>query len=163
MFDKYPMLYIQFTAADDGRRYRLKHVKHFTEINNLCYVASCWLYLEIHTTLIKHAREKWVIAEFCPILVFKLVLFQRNWCKYFGITDNVVSICLSLHFHPCVNMVSVLYCAFQTAIFLTIPYDCNMNTECLKLFISKLQTPNYSLKIFSFNVAVRRLFWICRW
>jgi hypothetical protein len=41
------MLYIQFWAPNDGRRYRLKHVENFTEINKLCNVASCWLYLEI--------------------------------------------------------------------------------------------------------------------
>ena len=45
---KYPMLYIQFWVPDDGRRNRLKHVEHFTEINILRNVASRWLYLEIH-------------------------------------------------------------------------------------------------------------------
>jgi hypothetical protein len=44
---KYPMLHIQFWAPDDGRRNRLKHVEHFTEINKLCNVASRWLYLKI--------------------------------------------------------------------------------------------------------------------
>ena len=44
---KYPMLYIQFWAPDDERRNRLKHVEHFTEINKLYNVASCWLYLKI--------------------------------------------------------------------------------------------------------------------
>ena len=44
---KYPMLYIQFWAPDDGLSNRLKHVEHFTEINKLCKVASCWLYLKI--------------------------------------------------------------------------------------------------------------------
>ena len=38
---KYPMLY-----PDDGRRNRLKHVEHFTKINKLCNVASCWLNLK---------------------------------------------------------------------------------------------------------------------
>ena len=38
--------YIQFWAPDDGRRKRLKHAEHFTEINKLCNVASCWLYLK---------------------------------------------------------------------------------------------------------------------
>jgi hypothetical protein len=42
------ILYIEFWAPDDGRRYRLKHVEHITEINKLCNVASCWLYLEIN-------------------------------------------------------------------------------------------------------------------
>ena len=49
VFTKYPMLYIQFWAPADGRRNRLKHVEHFTEINKLCNVASCWLYLEMGT------------------------------------------------------------------------------------------------------------------
>jgi hypothetical protein len=48
MFDKYPMLYIQFSAPGDGQRYRLNHVENFTEINKLCNVASGWLYLEIY-------------------------------------------------------------------------------------------------------------------
>ena len=45
---KYPMLCIQIWAPDDGRRNRLKHVEHFTEVNKLCNVASRWLYLKIH-------------------------------------------------------------------------------------------------------------------
>ena len=36
-----------FWAPNDGRRNRLKHVEHFTEINKLCNVASRWLYLKI--------------------------------------------------------------------------------------------------------------------
>jgi hypothetical protein len=32
---KYPILCLQFLAPDDGRRTRLKHVQHFTEINTL--------------------------------------------------------------------------------------------------------------------------------
>jgi hypothetical protein len=36
-----------FWAPDDGRRNSLKHVEHFTEINQLCNVASRWLYLKI--------------------------------------------------------------------------------------------------------------------
>ena len=44
---QYPLLHIQFWAPDDGRRNHLKHVEHFTEMNKLCNVASCWLYLKI--------------------------------------------------------------------------------------------------------------------
>ena len=36
-----------FWAPDDGRRSRLKHVAHFTEINKLRNVASRWFYLKI--------------------------------------------------------------------------------------------------------------------
>ena len=36
---------VQFSAPDDGRRYRLKHVEHLAETNKkLWSVASCWLY-----------------------------------------------------------------------------------------------------------------------
>ena len=31
-------------APDDGWRYHPKHVEQFTDINKLCYVASCWIY-----------------------------------------------------------------------------------------------------------------------
>jgi len=34
---------LQFWASDDGRKTRLKHVEHLTEINKLRNVASCWL------------------------------------------------------------------------------------------------------------------------
>ena len=52
---KYPMLYIQFRAPDDGRRNRLKHVEHFKEINKLRNVASCSLNLEIYFPFTFHA------------------------------------------------------------------------------------------------------------
>ena len=44
---KFPILYIKFWAPDDGRRNRLKHVEHFTEINKFWNVASCWLRFKI--------------------------------------------------------------------------------------------------------------------
>ena len=34
-------------TADDGRRYHLKHVEQFPDINKLCEVASCWIYIGI--------------------------------------------------------------------------------------------------------------------
>ena len=46
-FDKVPDAAYTVLAPDDGQRNCLKHVEHFTEINKLCSVASCWLYLEI--------------------------------------------------------------------------------------------------------------------
>jgi len=42
--DKYLTLYVQFWAAVDGRKNRLKHVERLTEINKLRKVASFWLY-----------------------------------------------------------------------------------------------------------------------
>ena len=32
-------------APDDGRRYHPKHVEQFPEINELCNIASCWIYI----------------------------------------------------------------------------------------------------------------------
>ena len=40
-----------FWAPDDGRRNRLKPAEHFTEINKLCNVASCWLHLKKRDTI----------------------------------------------------------------------------------------------------------------
>jgi hypothetical protein len=37
-----------FWAPDDWQRNCPKHVEHFAEINKLCNVTSCWLYLKIH-------------------------------------------------------------------------------------------------------------------
>jgi len=31
-------------APDDGWRYHPKHIEQFPEINELCNVASCWIY-----------------------------------------------------------------------------------------------------------------------
>ena len=55
---KYLILYIQLWTPDDGRKNRLKHVEHFTEINKLFNVASCWLYLKIHLQKIGYLIEK---------------------------------------------------------------------------------------------------------
>ena len=34
-------------APDDGRKYHPKHVEQFPDINKLCNVASCWIYIGI--------------------------------------------------------------------------------------------------------------------
>jgi hypothetical protein len=34
-------------ASDDGWKYHPKHVEQFTDINKLCNVASCWIYIGI--------------------------------------------------------------------------------------------------------------------
>jgi hypothetical protein len=42
-------------APDDGWKYHTKHVEQFPDINELCNVASCWIYsgilLEAHYIL----------------------------------------------------------------------------------------------------------------
>jgi hypothetical protein len=35
-------------APDDGWRYHTKHVEQFSDINKLCKVASCWIYIGIY-------------------------------------------------------------------------------------------------------------------
>ena len=35
-------------APDDGWTYQPKHVERFSEINKLCNVASCWIYIRIY-------------------------------------------------------------------------------------------------------------------
>jgi hypothetical protein len=34
-------------APDDGWKYHSKHVEQFPEINKVCNVASCWIYIGI--------------------------------------------------------------------------------------------------------------------
>ena len=38
-------------AADDGWRYHPKHVERFPDMNKVCKVASCWIYIGIHYQL----------------------------------------------------------------------------------------------------------------
>jgi len=38
-------------APDDGWRYHPKHVEQFPDINKLCNITSCWIYIGICNTL----------------------------------------------------------------------------------------------------------------
>jgi hypothetical protein len=62
-----------FWAPDDGQRNRLKHVEHFAEINELCNVASCWLYAKtfamnrpLNVKLIWILTISWWGGDICP-------------------------------------------------------------------------------------------------
>jgi len=35
-------------TPDDGCRYHPKHVEQFADINKLCKVASCWIYIGLN-------------------------------------------------------------------------------------------------------------------
>jgi hypothetical protein len=61
---KYLMLYTEFWAHGDGWRNRLKRIEHFTEINKLCKVASCWLCLKIRLRC-RDPRTSNVLWRFC--------------------------------------------------------------------------------------------------
>ena len=55
-----------FWPPDEARRNRLKHVEHFTEINNLCNVVSCWLYLKIRL----RCTDPWTSKTFFTLCQF---------------------------------------------------------------------------------------------
>jgi hypothetical protein len=40
-------VYTVVCAPDDGWKYHPKHVEQFLDINKLCNVASCWIYIGI--------------------------------------------------------------------------------------------------------------------
>jgi len=42
-----PVRHIVVCAPDDGWRYHPKHVEKFLEINKLCNVVSCWIYIRM--------------------------------------------------------------------------------------------------------------------
>jgi len=43
MMQRYTVVY----APDDGWKYHPKHVEQFPDINKMCNVASCWMYIRI--------------------------------------------------------------------------------------------------------------------
>jgi hypothetical protein len=61
-------------APDNGWKYHLKHVKQFPDINKLCNIVSCWIYIGIilgaHHIL--HISRIGVKVEFSCIFVFLL-------------------------------------------------------------------------------------------
>ena len=67
---------IQIWAPDDGRRNGLKQVQLFTEINKLCNVASCWLYLKILWRCTDPWTSKWAIR------FKKIIYLPRKSCKH---------------------------------------------------------------------------------
>ena len=65
-----------FWVPDDGRRNRLKHVQHCTEINKLCKVAYCWLYLKIRL----QCTDPWMSKS--PIISWYFTqLIYTNLCN----------------------------------------------------------------------------------
>ena len=94
---KYPMLYIQFWAPYDGRRNRLKHVEHFTEINKLCNVTSCWLYMKIHVlctdpwTSNKFKRVWYILNKYC-IQRYRIIIYNNFIVIYVCISSPDASL-----------------------------------------------------------------------
>ena len=105
------MLYIQFWAPDDGRRNSLKHVEHFTEINKLCNVASCWLYLEIRYVLFDSGAQNknkvwnavWPIGS-CDVIQMVLgliYLYFLQWRRRCTAHSCCVSLCACIILSVC--------------------------------------------------------------
>jgi hypothetical protein len=67
-----------FWAPVGGLTNRMKHVEHFADINELCNVASCWLYLKIHSW----CTDPWT-SNLCDVLHYSST---RSFCEMAGST-----------------------------------------------------------------------------
>jgi hypothetical protein len=63
-------------APDDGWKYHPKHVEQFTDINNLCNVASCWIYEYIGILLGAHP-----ILHISGLKVNEISVFSTDFRK----------------------------------------------------------------------------------
>jgi len=69
-------------APDDGWKYHPKHVEQFPDINKLCNVASCWIYIYIYWNILKmhvpinikspNNTSKWQMGFNCAFKGLKL-------------------------------------------------------------------------------------------
>jgi len=82
-------------TPDDGRKNRLKHVQHLTEINKLWNIASCWLYctntLAMHWTM----NVKQTLLFSFQLMVTSssdkhFNLFRRTVTKYTNFELNII-------------------------------------------------------------------------
>ena len=74
-------------APDDGWKYHPKHVEQFPDINKLCNVASCWIYIGIllgaHSILhISRIRFKMVLFRPQHVVICQLCC-DRRFVYYF--------------------------------------------------------------------------------
>ena len=56
-------------APHDGWRYHPKHVEQFPEINKMCNVASCWIYISEYVLLVLATGvpllHMWSFTHYC--------------------------------------------------------------------------------------------------
>ena len=62
-------VYTVVCATDDAWKYQPKHLEQFSDINKLCNVASCWIYIGIYLT------HCWRVTQIC---VFTLQLCRTG-------------------------------------------------------------------------------------
>jgi hypothetical protein len=68
-------------APDDGWRYHPKHVEQFPEINKLCNVASCWIYIRIRPSC-------WIYIRIRPSCWIYIRIRQTNQPLYSNMLLN---------------------------------------------------------------------------
>ena len=104
-------------APDDGRRYHPKHVEQFPDINKLCNIASCWIYIWIYL----RCTDPWTlnlryivyksITSILPIL-FWYCLFHAYFQNYLFITPTNTHLTYKNKIVCCSNNFGVIYDIF---------------------------------------------------
>ena len=113
-----------FWAPDDGRRNRLKHI-HFTEINNLCKVASCWLYLKIRLRCTDPWTSNLETPSICNVPPSR---WQHEWPKH----ARGMCMCVCVY-HTIINL--------RTFVGFDIISDCSMQVHAsfkIKELVSRI-------------------------
>ena len=67
-------------APDDGWKYHPKHVEQFPDMNKLCNVASCWIYIGI----LLRSSQRHAVAQLVEALLYKPEGrgFDSRWCHW---------------------------------------------------------------------------------
>jgi hypothetical protein len=60
-------------APDDGWRYHPKHVEQIPDINKLCNVASCWIYIGIRDKQLMPTSFGYLYVKYTPVLKFQFI------------------------------------------------------------------------------------------
>jgi hypothetical protein len=86
-------------GPDDGWGYHPKHVKQFSDSNELCKVASCWIYIGIYLLLpyprtlnISAVFLKWhsdALSNYLLALYGRLIATGEYWSAH-TITDSTI-------------------------------------------------------------------------
>ena len=68
------------SAPDDGWRYHPKHVEQFPDINKLCNVASCWIYIGICDCVLASVSGHVMYKSYLPI-VRRAIVRDADWAR----------------------------------------------------------------------------------
>ena len=70
-------------APDDGWRYHPKHVEQFPDINKLCNVASCWIYIGIYLRCTDPWTLKYISHACIKILYLQSLCGNTKFVNHF--------------------------------------------------------------------------------